>query len=204
MMAKATREPEFDLKKRLVGASILIGFGVIVLPALLGGKDPHGATEPAQTAVEEPKIFVSKITPIGGDTPRPTPSAVQDQLPDAAAPEPQAVTPVKTKSGGTEVSKAAPPPKPKPKPKAEPAITAKGEPGWVVRVGTFAKTENVERVVQRLKQAGFEPSTTKLKTDKGSVTRVWIGPYAQRVEAARMRTRVKQVTGGEGYIAVYP
>ena len=59
-------------------------------------------------------------------------------------------------------------------------------------------------MVKRLQQAGFEASTTAIKTDKGSVTRVWIGPYAKRVEAARMRTRVEQVTGGEGYIAAYP
>ena len=57
--------------------------------------------------------------------------------------------------------------------------------------------------MKRLKQAGFQPSTTNIDTGSGPATRVWIGPYAQRVEAARMRKRVNQVTGGEAYIAAY-
>ena len=206
-MAHSTPESEFDLKKRLVGAFILIGFGIVVLPALLGGNDPEVGDEQMQlTPSLESKVFVSKITPIGGATPKPLakkPTSEQDEPVELKVPESEAVTPVEsqvskveTQSKPKQESQAAP--EPKQEKKANP------EPGWVVRVGTFAKADNTERVVERLRQAGFDPSTTKVKTDKGSVTRIWIGPYAQRVEAARMRSRVKQVTGGDAFIAAYP
>ena len=201
-MANSSPESEFDLKKRLVGAFILIGFGIVVLPALLGGKDQQIDEEQTQQTLPlDSKVFVSKITPIGGATPKPVSQEPQPEQPDELLaakefePEPQ-------------ISKIEKQPESKHEPKAKTApkseIKTKGEPGWVVRVGTFAKADNTKRVVERLRQAGFDPSTTEVKTDKGSITRVWIGPYAQRVEAARTRNRVKQVTGGDAFIAAYP
>ncbi len=207
-MAKSAVESEFDLKKRLVGAFVLIGFGVIILPALLGGKGPQFGEEGAPVTPRlESKVFVSKITPIGGETPQPISGTVRTKKPEtiaeAATPVPAMVSPANTGNSGKSIAKTEPAARQKLKPKSKPVANS-NEPGWVVRVGTFAKQDNVERVVKRLQQAGFEPSTTNVKTDRGSVTRVWIGPYAKRVEAARMRTRVRQVTGGEGYIAAYP
>lgn len=207
-MAKSAVESEFDLKKRLVGAFVLIGFGVIILPALLGGEGPQFGEEGAPVTPRlESKVFVSKITPIGGETPQPIHGTVQTTKPEpiaeAATPVPATVSPANTGNSGKSIAKTEPAARQKLKPKSKPAANS-NEPGWVVRIGTFAKQDNVERVVKRLQQAGFEPSTTNVKTDRGSVTRVWIGPYSKRVEAARMRTRVRQVTGGEGYIAAYP
>jgi len=209
-MANSAIESEFDLKKRLVGAFVLIGFGVVILPALLGGKGPQfGEAGAPVTPRLESRVFVSKITPIGGETPQPIYGNVQtkklEPVVAAATPDPAAVSSATAANSGKSIAKTEPAAqqKLKPKPKPKPAANT-NEPGWVVRIGTFAKQDNVERVVKRLQQAGFEPSTTNVKTDRGSVTRVWIGPYTKRVEAARMRTRVRQVTGGEGYIAAYP
>lgn len=195
----------------------MIGFGVVLLPALLGGKDPDGSGDESQRFPSlESRVFVSKITPIGGATPQPMPKPVQQKSSDGLAESPppavDPVVPVKPKIKKKKVAKADPPakPKPAPKPKAKAIPKAKpvpraAEPGWVVRVGTFSKKDNADRVLKRLQQAGFSPSTTKIKTDNGLATRVWVGPYEQRVEAARMRKRVQQVTGGEeGYIAAYP
>lgn len=209
-MANSAVEPDFDLKKRLVGAFVLIGFGVVILPALLGGIGPEFGEEETQVTPRlDSKVFVSKITPIGGATPQRLPAPVQNTqpVPEVSAATRAApvviATPEKQVVGAADTTRTKP--KPETKPETKSAIAAaSGEPGWVVRVGTFAKRENVDRVVKRLEQAGFEPSTTNVKSQNGSVTRVWIGPYAKRVEAARMRTRVQQVTGGEGYIAAYP
>ena len=44
----------------------------------------------------------------------------------------------------------------------------------------------------------------KIKTKKGVATRVWVGPYAKRVQAARVRTRIERVTGEKGLITPYP
>ena len=220
-MAKSTPEAEFDLKKRLLGALILIGLGVVVLPALLGDKEPQSKANDTQSpSAEDSKVFVSRITPIGGATPQPVPAPPQDENNDqnasveddaSSAVNPSLIEPVVSEPSESSASKPAKPaPEPEsqtkssPEPEPESPRVKTNEPGWVVRVGTFAQQENADRVIKRLEQAGFSPSTTKVKTDKGLATRVWIGPYAQRVEAARMRTRARQVTGGEGYIAAYP
>jgi len=211
-MANSAPESEFDLKKRLLGALILIGFGVVVLPALLGGNDPQSSADESQlTPSLESKVFVSKIIPIGGETPQPMPKPLlpkpQGGLTESPAPEPDQVVPVQPAVTAKKVAKADPPATPKhaPKPENKAVTRAINEPGWVVRVGTFIRKDNANRVVKRLQQAGFSPSTTKVKTKKGPATRVWVGPYEKRVEAARIRTRVQQVTGGEqGYIAAYP
>ena len=195
-MANSAPESEFDLKKRLVGAFILIGFGVVILPALLGGEDPQLNRNQTHPASLDSKVFVSKITPIGGATPKLPQAEKQDQ---AQLAQPAAAA--QTKNSKAESSSQ---PQATAQVEAKVEATNQGEPGWVVRIGTFAKEGNAERVMKRLQQAGFEPSTTKISTDSGAATRVWIGPYAQRVEAARMRKRVNQVTGGEAYIAAYP
>lgn len=196
-MANSTLEPEFDLKKRLVGAFALIAFAVVVLPAVLGGKGHQNEGDDRHAGPSlESKVFVSKITPIGGATPElQTGSADPDQPPAGEAPQLEPVVPAKPKpsTGDSTSSQQS-------QSQAASRPVASDEPGWVVRVGTFAQQANVDRVVERLRKAGFDPSTTKL----ANATRVWLGPFSQRVEAARMRTRVRQIIGGEAYIAAYP
>ncbi len=78
------------------------------------------------------------------------------------------------------------------------------ERGWIVRIGTFSEPENSARIMSSLKALGFEPSSERVKTSGGVLTRVWVGPYAQRVEAGRARTRIQQTTGEKGLIAAFP
>lgn len=87
---------------------------------------------------------------------------------------------------------------------ADTATTKKIERGWIVQVGTFENADNVEKLVAELESNGFGTSTTEVEVSGASATRVWVGPFATRVEAARMKTRVKQSTGSEGLIVAYP
>ena len=83
----------------------------------------------------------------------------------------------------------------------EPAVTR----GWVVRVGTFSVSENASRILQELRAKGFRASSTKINTASGgSATRVWVGPVADRVEAARLRSDIERKTGEKGLITAYP
>jgi len=216
-------EPEFVLKHRIVGAVILIGFGVVVLPWVLGGgsgtklapesvpaatADNNGADSNTNT-----KVFVSRITPIGGATPpvltvaKPEPTETAAQTPPAAAtPASKAAPPQASPTVGSQ-PKSTSVPAPESKPKT-PAKSAKAEPaltrGWVVRIGTFSKIDNAKRVMETLSKKGFRPKTGKINTKNGVATRVWVGPYAKRVEAARVRTRIERVTGEKGLITPYP
>jgi DedD protein len=206
---------DFDPRHRIVGAAILIGFAVLAFSLLLDGNgDRREATQDVRVTVEpappeyvsseeETRTFVSKITPIGGATPKAPP----DTADSSSAPPPQKrAEPVSLANAGS--GKPATREKPK-APEAPPAnVASAGDPsverGWMVRVGTFTDNSNVERVMKDLREKGFTPSSTPTKTASGSATRVWLGPYALRVEAARERSRLEQSTGEPGLITAYP
>ena len=76
--------------------------------------------------------------------------------------------------------------------------------GWVVQIGVYTDGKGVEKVLSDLKSRGFRPSTTEVDTNKGVGTRIWLGPYAQRVEAAKSMASLKEKTGSDGFIRAYP
>ncbi len=232
-MARAETGPGFELKHRITGAVILIGLGVIVLPLLLGGPvatQSEQRGDQNDSSPENTQVFISKITPIGGATPSapeavPPPTDVQPsskKTPSATAipaeplPPPNEATATKSSAAKPQVKapradkpeQPAPPPKPAAKPPAKPRQTATAGPllerGWVVQIGTFRKAENAKGAMVTLRQRGFKPSATTVETKLGAATRVWVGPYAQRVEAARVRARIERIIGAKGLIVAYP
>ena len=78
--------------------------------------------------------------------------------------------------------------------------------GWAVQVGVFTDKLGAANVVADLRTKGFQPSTTIVDTNRGPATgtRIWLGPYAQRVEAAKAKTQLTQKTGEAGFIRAYP
>lgn len=78
--------------------------------------------------------------------------------------------------------------------------------GWVVQVGVFTDKTGAARVVSDLRSKGFAPSTTIVDTNRGKATgtRIWLGPYEQRVEAAKAKTLLTSKTGEAGFIRAYP
>lgn len=223
-MRAKNRGETFVLKHRLTGAAVLIGFAVIVLPMLLGGPENGGNRrndEPVRSASSN-QVFQSSIKPIGGevprDRPRPGDPAEDPAGPDSpssgedaggqwkvtAAPDDQPDGPAAGGAEGGEGTGAA-------QQTASAAVqeTRGEEPGgvergWIVQVGTFRNPDNVNKLVDKLENGGFESSTTEVETAEGMATRVWVGPFATRVEAARTKTRVKQRTGSEWLIVAYP
>lgn len=198
---------------------MLIGLAVVVLPMLLGGPE-DAFTEQVVTGEEEStqtKTFKSKITPIAGETPKLQIS--ENQNTDNQAQQPQVIE-VESQENATDKEKpsqvqtAVEVDKSQDdennnsqdsKKKSETAdVVAVLERGWVVQVGTFKNLDNVKKITDKLKSSGFVASTSPVKTDSGEATRVWVGPFAARVEAARTKTRIKQKVGTEGIIVVYP
>lgn len=214
-MRGQNRNETFVLKHRLTGAAILIGFAVILLPMLLGSPENGDSTQNDGGGGDGSKshVFQSKIQPIGGEVPedRAAPGSGQDAIrPDTPPPsgddETQSVvTAIEDESSGESGQTAA-----RAGSDEEPEQSENGdddgsvERGWIVQIGTFKNQNNVEKLVAKLQSGGFEPATTEVKTGKGAATRVWVGPFRTRVEAARNKTRVKQRTGTEGLIVAYP
>lgn len=72
--------------------------------------------------------------------------------------------------------------------------------GWTVRVGTFAKKENVSSISSLLDSNGFSTNHTEVDTTLGKATRVWLGPYENKDTAEKVSTRLKSITGEKGYV----
>ena len=85
-------------------------------------------------------------------------------------------------------------------------VPEKVDVGWVVQVGVFTDRNGASKVVEDLQSKGFKPSITIVDTNRGKATgsRVWLGPFAQRVDAAKAKTRLTERTGEPGFIRAYP
>ena len=228
--------PDFVLKHRLVGAAVLIFFGALVLPWLLGPPsdqvtssapqprvevDGEGETQSAPFVAEllkklaqsqlengpDEAVYVSRITPLDeGQTQSSEPSG-QAQV---STIEPSRVLPLETvETVATEPlpedrdnTTSSEPVSPVPTEQTEQAITV----GWIVQVGVFVDQSGAQRVVDNLSTQGFSPRTTTVDTNRGprSGTRVWLGPFETRVDAAKAKALLTESTGERGFIRSYP
>lgn len=229
-MPGRNRNESFVLKHRLTGAAVLIGFAVIVLPLLLGAPGDGGSQVPGTPADSDTTVFHSNITPIGGATPNARlQSATQGDDSTAKAADVQTSTGKEQETRTASAEDTTPATKTatakddssdaesKPDDKAgsrsgekTQGSQASGthaksvERGWIVQVGVFKNPDNVKKLVARLQGSGIDSSTTGVDTSEGRATRVWVGPFETRVEAARTQVRIKQHTGSEGLIVAYP
>ncbi|KPL50649.1 sporulation protein [Xanthomonas axonopodis] len=134
--------------------------------------------------------------------------------PVAAAPKPAEVAkPVPAKP---EVTKPATPTpaaaKPelaaKPEP-AKPVVTAPAAPaasavGFAVQLGAFGRAEDAEALRDRVRAAGFSAFVEQVRTDKGALNRVRVGPVANRSDAEQLRAQVAAKVGISGIVRPHP
>jgi DedD protein len=86
------------------------------------------------------------------------------------------------------------------KPALQKSSTAIAAGGWIVQVGVFSQSENARNKVSELKKKGFNVKSSKIKTDKGLVTKVWIGPFKHRSSAEIMQDRLQYKTRQRGMV----
>ncbi len=80
-------------------------------------------------------------------------------------------------------------------------IGSESERGWTIRIGTYTKAENANRVYDSLREEGFQPSTTRVNLENGlQALRVWLGPFPQQKDAKDVLPAVEQLVGSKGLI----
>lgn len=188
-------------RRRLIGAIILVTAIVVALPMVLDS-EPKPESQDISIRIPAPDsgTFTPKVA-----SPAPAPEA---------KPAPVAVAPAQKPPGAPSAPSAAPkseprtPPGPKgPKPvvdapqKAAVAAPAKaapdaGKPGsqeFVVQVVALSDGEKARQMQQQISAAGIKSYTEVVKTEKGDVTRVRVGPFASREEAEKARGPLKAI-----------
>jgi DedD protein len=149
-----------------------------------GNIDAVPATPPASTA---PVIITDKGA--GAPTQAPSQKAAPAQAPSqkaapAQAPKVAATPPHR----GTDAAKAAH------------ATPASQREGFAVQLAAFADDRGANSLAGRLKKAGYAAYTEPLKTSKGTLWRVRVGPYPSREAAVAARDKLK-TEGQSGIVA---
>jgi cell division septation protein DedD len=142
------------------------------------------ATPSASTSVPLAAPAPSVTTQTLPESPKPA------QTPPAPAPKPVAAAP----------KPAAVAPKPA-EPVAKPAAS---NVGFAVQLGAFSKAADANALRDKLRAGGFSAFVEQVKTDKGTLSRVRVGPVASRVDADKLKAQVAAKVGINGMVRPHP
>lgn len=166
-----------------------------------------------QSVAPTPASVVPPSSPAVQTAPLPARSA-ETERPVVTAPAPVAA-PV--------VAQAKPVPVPAPaKPRVEPApavvppqvATTTARPsatapaaasvGWAVQLGAFSNAAEANALRDRVRGSGFSAFVEQVPTDRGTLTRVRVGPVANRDDGEQLRARVAASLGISGMVVRHP
>jgi DedD protein len=187
------------LKERVIGAIVLVGVAVLVVPVFLDGRSDD--TQVISKAVALPgqnqQQSAMQTVVLNRDRQEPVPAST----PPPAEQKPQ---PVKIE-----------PPQAKPDAKKEtvvasqiadsgPDVTPESATGmWAVQLGSFSNQQNAERLAADLRKQGYAAFLSKLDTGSGALHRVRIGPQKDRESAESVAARLGK-SGHSGQVVPHP
>ncbi len=191
-------------RRRLIGAITIALLGVVFLPMIFDSepkRDVQGKQEisiqlPDKDKVQPLPAPVAPATPAVAPT---TPPAAPVTAPAATPPQ---TTPAATAPAPAEKAPAAPiKEKPAPAEKAAPAPTktkpaAKEVPapvtgGFAVQVAALKDAEHAKQLVAKLKELKLPVTTDTVAVNGGKVTRIRVGPYADKAKAESVLAEIK-------------
>ncbi|HEC06447.1 MAG TPA: hypothetical protein ENJ12_06330 [Thiolapillus brandeum] len=208
-----------QLKRRLIGATVLVSLAIIFLPMLLSHKPvARHSGKMAAIPVEPKRDFDPALLQ---DAP---PEKKTSELPAAAAvpasgvgkPPAPASSPVvrekpRPKPPVAVEKKAAPKPSEKTKkkvekkpaaPKSAPAPTPSS---WVVQVASFSSRGSADKLVKKLRKAGLDTMNPAAVTVNGKkYYRVQVGPELDKQRAQKLLPRINRISGTKGQVVRYP
>lgn len=184
---------ERRFKERIIGAVVLVGLAVLILPAILKG--PHDATLPAEShgldSTRTERIELQTGTTAHEEVPAHVDAPAE--LPPPSAPV-EIPPPVGQPIASTEPEAHT---EPAPQPAAPPAAHAAAPPaaastasGWAVQVGTFASRSNADALASRLKELGHATFVLPLTANGKTLYRVRVGPVTDLESARALQQRL--------------
>ncbi|HEY2969405.1 MAG TPA: SPOR domain-containing protein [Casimicrobiaceae bacterium] len=174
----------------------------------------------AKGSIAMGKSDASAVAPLPADAPTMAPPATNPKSPEAeqptsgtaiATPTPAVTSETKAvgaTTGATDIKSTPPAPALKSESALDDARTtataktdaARSGPAFVVQVAAFSDHYGARSLVAKLKRDGFPGYTEVVTTDKGTLHRVRVGPYASREAAATAQAKLK-AAGFNGMVA---
>lgn len=222
---------EERLKRRLVGAAVLVALAVIFLPMLVEEREPSDRRlrEPLPPVPETP-AFQSRILPVPPESdaspepgiqprPIPDPSPVPDPggaggsahdmaetMPPGGRPPLPRESPPPAIPPPTQIP-AQDPPRPTlapPAPVATPPKTRTGVSSWVVQVSALESQTRAEQLVAQLRNKGQSAFIEPIGVNGKTLHRVRVGPELDRKRAEAMLDEIYRILKIKGQVVAYP
>jgi cell division septation protein DedD len=192
----------FNLKHRLVGATVLILVAVILLPQVLTGTDVESIRSSAKNH-KAPQIrpqVLSVTNSSDSDTDDVSPNTrieiIHQRSVSSSEDETGSVQSNDlhladgTKNGNAEIPLST----------VSNAIVT----GFTVQVGIFQRPENTRSLVSDLKKDGIDPKVETIDMDGRQATRIWLGPFSTRSEAIREGNKAMMRTHSKPIVKEWP
>jgi len=168
---------EEGLKRRLLGAGVLASLAVIFIPMLIEDQSA------GDTALRE--IPVAPIRQSFAS------SMLKEEVIRPRLPRPVIVAEVDPKQT-----------------KKEPKIVAKPRTGlnaWVVQVGSFSSRDNANKLIAKLRKAGFQTQDAERIEMRGkTLFRVRVGPVVEKNKAKKLLPKINKIAGVKSRVQSYP
>lgn len=152
----------------------------------------------------QPAAAAATTAPATAPTPAQT-RPLQDAPPATPAPAPAARTaeakPEAAPAPAKAESKAA---RAEPKPAVAPPAPAASGVGFAVQLGAFAQAADANAMRDKVRAAGFSAFVEQVRTEKGVLNRVRVGPVASRAEADQLKAQVAARVGVAGMVRPHP
>ncbi len=210
-MARPISDDELQLKRRarrrLIGAIVLVTAVVVLLPMVLDS-EPRPIGQDVEIRIPSPDSgpFTSKVVPVAPSPEsksltKPPPAAAVKPEPTPAAeskaqksPSPVAAIPASKPEAlaareATKAGQAAARPLTSEPTPNKPAKATAGK--FVVQVVALADAEKAKQKQAEIAAAGLLSYTEVVRTVKGDVTRVRVGPFATREAAEKASERLR-------------
>ncbi|WP_439447914.1 SPOR domain-containing protein [Stenotrophomonas sp. ATs4] len=184
-----------DVKAEVIALDAAAGNSAAVAatpaPAPASASTPAAATTPSATGNPVRSESLPPSTPTATTTP------VAKPEPPKPAPKPEAKPEPKPE---TTASKPAP----APATPATPAAPAASGVGFAVQLGAFGQANDANALRDKVRGAGFSAFVEQVRTDKGTLHRVRVGPVANRADAEQLKAQVAAKVGVAGMVRPHP
>ncbi|MBN8487872.1 MAG: SPOR domain-containing protein [Burkholderiales bacterium] len=218
--AEVVREARSRARRRLIGASVLLGIGIIGLPLLFESRSrpipvdlpieipardgaPALHAPVARADVRRPEARPAEPIDEPAQVASSSASSLTTPAAASAAARPAATRPsapgeARPTSAATPASAVTKPPaKPEAKPEAKPATKPEAKPAaadagrYVVQIGAFAEVGSAREARMKVEGMGLKTYTQVIDSATGRRIRVRVGPYATKAEADKAAARIK-------------
>ena len=165
------------LKKRLIGATVLVSLIVIFVPMLLQN-EPVLEREIQESNIPLPPKpdFSSRVIP---EKSTPEPTTLKPAPPPAHTATADAV-PHRSEAQSAAVAQIG----------AAQVETREGLSAWMIQVGSFSLQENADNLVKQLREKSFAADIEQVSVNGNMLYRVLVGPEVDRARAEKLLDRV--------------